>query len=740
MTRFANSCLYGAASLIALSVTSPVVAQSVSPGESASDGQIAPEDRVIVVTAQKREQDLTEVPSSITVLDGEALENIGAVNFEDYAKYIPGLGSSSQGGPGQRQLILRGVNAGDDPASTVGVYVDEAPVGSSTSLATGGRLGFELVPFDIERIEVLRGPQGTIYGASTLGGLLKYVTRAPDVDAFEGRVEADIFAVDGGDLNYGVKGAVNVPIAGVAGLRFTGFYAEDGGFVDNVFTGRDNINSNQRYGGRAQLLIEPGPNISLRAAALYQRTEQDDSALVRYDFATGNPVYGELENDRTVAAELTQDFQQYSLTADFDFGFATLTSVSAYSELETPAIGDATASFGAPFGSTAVALLREAETEKFVQELRLTSASRDEGMPLEWQVGLFYTEEDSRNDQVLTVRDGPFVPLNPTAVVELPTSYEEFAVFANTTLFFGERVSLNLGLRIAENEQFFSQSTSGPAVGLPPGVVSTVTNESNDDSATYVVAPSWQITEDVTLYARAASGYRPGGPNAILPNPANPGESLVPLTFDPDTLWNYEAGIKGNFGRSGTFGVAAFRIDWDDIQIIQIVNGATFRGNGESARSEGVEAEVAFEPLDGLTLGGNVVYTNAVLTDDTSLVVGGQDGDRLPLVPKWTATSFADYTFPLSGDVFGNVGATISYAGDRESGFPASLANPSFTLDDYLTVDLRASVNFGALRVAAFAKNLTNEIPQLGATNVGGRLDVAVGRPRSFGLLVGADF
>ncbi|APE27410.1 TonB-dependent receptor [Aurantiacibacter gangjinensis] len=732
--------LLAAASLPVVAVATAAQAQSVSPGESASQDEVAPEDRVIVVTAQKREQDLTDVPASITVFDGEALENIGAVDFEDYAKYIPGLGASSQGGPGQRQLILRGVNAGDDPASTVGVYVDEAPVGSSTSLATGGRLGFELVPFDIERIEVLRGPQGTIYGASTLGGLLKYVTRAPDLDEFEGRADASVFAVDNGGLNYTANAALNVPIAGVAGLRFTGFYARDDGFVDNVVTGVEDINGNERYGGRAQLLVEPGPNVSLRAAALYQRTEQDDSALVRYDFATGEPVFGELENDRTVAAQLTQDFQQYSLTADFDFGFATLTSVSAYSELETPAIGDATASFGAAFGSTAVALLRAAETEKFVQELRLTSASRADGMPLEWQVGLFYTEEDSLNDQILTVRDGPFVPLNPAAVVELPTSYEEFAVFANTTVFFGDRVSLNLGLRIAENEQSFSQSTSGPAVGLPPGVVSTVTNESSDGTATFVVAPNWQITDDVTLYARAASGYRPGGPNAILPDPANPGESLVPLTFDPDTLWNYEAGVKGNFGNSGTFGLAAFRIDWDDIQIIQIVNGATFRGNGDTARSQGVEAEIAFEPVEGLTLGGNVVYTDAELTADTGVVVGGRDGDRLPLVPEWAATAFADYTFPLSDTIIGNVGATVSYTDDRRSGFPASLTNPSFTLDDYLVVDLRASVDFDSFSVSAFAKNLTNEIPQLGATNVGGRLDVAVGRPRAFGLLVAADF
>lgn len=740
MTYFATGCLYGAVSLAALMVAAPTAAQNVSPGESASEEEVAPEDRVIVVTAQKREQDLTEVPSSITVFDGEALENIGAVDFEDYAKYIPGLGASSQGGPGQRQLILRGVNAGDDPASTVGVYVDEAPVGSSTSLATGGRLGFELVPFDIERIEVLRGPQGTIYGASTLGGLLKYVTRAPDINEFEGRVETDIFSVNDGDLNYGAKAAVNVPIAGIAGLRLTGFYAKDSGFIDNVLTGEEDINSNERYGGRAQFLVEPGPNVSLRFAAIYQKTEQDDSALVRYDFVTGDPVSGELENDRTVAAELTQDFQQYSLTADFDFGFATLTSVSAYSDLDTPAIGDATPNFGPAFGSTAVELLREAATEKFVQELRLTSASREDGLPLEWQIGFFYTEEDSRNDQVLTVRDGPFVPLNPTAVVELPTTYEEYAVFANTTLFFGDRVSLNLGVRIAENDQSFSQSTSGPAVGLPPGVVSTVTNQSNDDAVTYVIAPSWEITDDIMIYARAASGYRPGGPNAILPNPADPTESLVPLTFDPDTLWNYEAGVKGNFGYSGTFGIAAFRIEWDDIQIIQIVNGGTFRGNGEGARSQGVEAELAFEPVEGLTLGGNVVYTDAELTDDTSIVVGGRDGDRLPLVPEWSATAFADYTFPLSGELFGNVGATISYAGERESGFPGSLTNPSFNLDDYIAIDLRASVDFGAFRVAAFAKNLTNEIPQLGATNVAGRLDVAVGRPRSLGLLVAADF
>ena len=691
---------------------------------------------VIVVTAQKRQETLQEVPASVSAITGETLEERGLTTFDDYAAYIPGLNQQAAGGPGQRALILRGISAGNDPAATVGIYVDDVQFGSSSSLAAGGRLALDLVPFDLQRIEVLRGPQGTLYGASTLGGLFKYVTRAPDPSQVEARGQADLRFIEDGDTSYAVKAALNVPIAeDVAAIRATGFYEDNAGFVDSTVFG-ENINENERYGGRISLLLTPMPELHIRLTAVLQDIEQAGNATVIFDTATDEPRFDELTIDRTAGGRFEQEFRQYSGVVNYDFGGTTLTSITSYATFDSPFENDFTfTAFGAALGAPTV-FSAAAKTDKFVQEVRLTSESNRK---FEWIVGGFYTDEDSSSNQQVIVQGGPFQPLNPIIDVDFPSTFEEIAVFGSGTYYFTENFDLTLGIRYSENDQTNLLDTVS---NLPIIPSSTVPGGSEDSSTTYLINPRWRVNDRVQIYARAASGYRPGGPNATLNDPIT-GDPLVPPTFEPDRLWNYELGIKSELlDRRLTANLAAFYIDWDDIQLIQVINGASFRGNGGGARSQGFEAELVYLADDTLTFGGNIAFTDAELTEDTSPVVGGADGDPLPLVPRWSGAVFGDVNFPLSGEATAFAGATFRYVDERNSNFAGSPSNPNFVLEDYVSLDLRAGVDFGNLTVTGFVRNLTDEIPQLSATRQPGfgRTEVVVGQPRSYGLTLAAEF
>src|SRR5690606_8378605 len=250
----------------------------------------------IVVTAQKRTQSLIDVPQSVSVVSGATLEQQGATNFADYLKNVPSL-QLVQGTPGQGRLVLRGINTGG-VASTVAVYVDETPFGSSTGLANGSELAGDFDSFDIARIEVLRGPQGTLYGASSLGGLLKFVTNQPSTSGFEAKALGGVEFTDGGDASYRGAAMVNVPLGETLAFRASGSYRKQGGYIDSIGTAgsnvRSNINDFENYGGRASLLWKPDANLSVRLSALVQNLYVDAPGIVEADPAALEPLYGGL--------------------------------------------------------------------------------------------------------------------------------------------------------------------------------------------------------------------------------------------------------------------------------------------------------------------------------------------------------------------------------------------------------------------------------------------------------------
>jgi iron complex outermembrane receptor protein len=699
-----KNALWIASSSIALVTSLPAFAQDVATER---------DDDVIVVTAQKREQDITDVPVSISVVGGEQLQVQGAASLTDYAAFVPGMQAVS-GRPGQTRITLRGV-APLSSAPTVGIYLDDAPVGSSSIYNRGGGFSLDMLPYDIERVEVLKGPQGTLYGASSIGGLLKYVTVAPNTNEFSVRGGVEGFSIKGGDgLGWAAQTRVNAPIVEDQ-LALTASFAwrSSPGWVDSVNNpALTDQNSAEQRSGRVALLWTPTPELSVNLSGMWQSIESEGNATYAASLA-GNRLGNGRSNNNFLPESYTFSLEYYAATVDYDFGAASLTSVSTYSKTRSVQGEDATQIFGTLFplltGGTVPAGLSpftiDLGLEKFTQEVRLASPG---GGTFEWLIGGFYTHEDSSNFQIArayTMAGAPIVGLDPLATVSLPATYKEYAAFANATLRFGEQFAVTGGVRWARNEQTFRQISGGVLVPTAnqPGT-------SEEDVFTFSVSPQFNITEDAMIYARVASGYRPGGPNVVFPG--------IPPSVSSDKLTNYEVGVKANVGGLVTIDVAGFYMDWTDIQVVRSVGGINGTFNGGQATSKGIEGSIALRPVRGLTLTAIGSYTDATLSEDVP-EIDGLDGDLLPAVPKFQGSFQADYQFDLGGMATGTLGGAVRHASSRlsrvESDPLTARAKP------YTAVDLNASVTFDQhWTLRAYARNLLNDEGEMGrgfATN-----------------------
>ncbi|MGV3482430.1 MAG: TonB-dependent receptor domain-containing protein [Sphingobium sp.] len=663
----------------------------------------AESDAEIVVTAQKRSEKQRTVPISISVVGGRQMEQFGAGQLTDVGPYIPGLQIDSTGTPGQATVSLRGI-APIGESTTVGTYLDDAPVGASSIYARSAGFTLDLLPYDIERIEVLRGPQGTLYGASSIGGLLKYVTVSPRLDDVLGKAGGEVFGIRGaGHAGYAGQAMVNLPIVqDRLGLTASYAYRKAPGYVDSLTTGKRDENGYEQRGGRVSLLWKPTDTLSVKLSGLWQTIDADGNANVVEDLVTGERIGNGLSNNNYLPESFRKTLNYYAATIDYDLGFAALTAASSYNRTRTRHVRDTSRAygvlfplFGAPVGLAPFTL--DLDMKKFTQEVRLTSPTNDR---FEWLIGGFFTHEKTGQAQRLGAFDmngNPLPGLNPLAIASLPARYREYAVFGNATYKLSDRFDVTGGLRWARNEQSFRQISSGAIVPTAntPGT-------SAENVATYSVSPRFHLNRDTMLYARVASGYRPGGPNVVLPG--------VPSTVDSDSLVNYEIGLKSLlFDRSVTLDIAAFYMDWKDIQLlVNFAGGTSGFANAGSARSQGFEATIAWRPIDGLTLGANGAYTDAQLTADAPPSLGGRDGDRLPRIPKFSGALTADYRFRAADNAEMQIGAGLRHTGRRLS--DVTSANPLLypvVADAYSALDLNAALTIDerwTLRV--YARNL----------------------------------
>lgn len=693
----------------------------------------------IVVTAQKREERLKDVPASISVLSGEAIQKIGATSLADYATLVPGLTVNSFGTPGQTQILLRGITTGGGASALVGTYIDETPFGSSTRQAGGGAFQLDLLPTDIERLEVLRGPQGTLYGASTMGGLLKYVLKTPDLNEFQGTVGGSMEeTASSGDPNWSARGSLNMPIIpGALAMSLSGSYQSNAGYINNVGTGVDDENDNTAKYGRAALMWQATDELSIKGQAVVQRVDADGGAVVQVERASLAPVFGRYDRFTNVDEFYRQEVEYYSLTGDYDFGFANLTSASSWSHSKNLTGQDDFVDLPVQNGNQAL-FTDQNDFRKFTQEVRLTS---DTSQAFEYLIGGFYTNERNSGVQIVQAfgPDGSPIgfddALNPVPSGPLlydlwfPSRYKEYAVFGDLTYKFGTRFDVTVGARQSHNESSYSQYASG----LVNGGESVFFGDASDDVFTWMTSARYHIDPANMLYVRAASGYRPGGPN-----PANQG---IPSQFDPDRLINYEFGYKGSLldGRAA-LNAAVFYITWDKIQIsVPNERGVYYPGNGKQASSRGVEFESTYRIVTGLSLGASFTYTDAKLDDDAPGIRGMAD-DRLPLTPRWTATTSLDYQRPLAARLDFQAGANYRYKGDSYSAPESS--SSARRVPSQGIVDAHMGVRMGTTSVRLYARNLLNDYTfnRLYLSFYPGRSDYVLVQPRTVGISVDTTF
>jgi len=688
----------------------------------------------VIITAQKREERLLDVPQSVSVLSAQALADNHAERFADYFNRIPSA-NIVESQAGQTRLVLRGINTGGVGA-TVATYVDETPYGSATSLANGAVLAPDVDPFDLARVEVLRGPQGTLYGANSLGGLVKYVTVAPQTDAFHMAAQVGGESLSHGDAGYSGRLAVNLPVNADAAVRASGFYRKDPGYIDVV--GRDSdANGGKTYGGRLSALWKPTERLTFRATAFLENLNSNGTNVEDVDPVTLAPTLGALTQARVVDQPNKLRYRIYNGTFDYDLGGARLLSSSSWGSLDQSNVEDAsglygpilTSIFGTPLGADVVQSITQ---HRFTQEVRLASTH---SKMVEWTIGGFYTREHNNIAQLLNAVDGTSGALNtalsPLETVGAPSAYREYAGFANATVHLSQQFNVTVGGRYSHNKQLVGQTTSGPLVGPE----TTFTARSSDHAFTFSVAPEYKPNQWTTFYVRVAKGYQPGGPNVLPPTAPD----TVPHVFGPSTTLNYEAGVKAELiDRTLTFELTAFNIQWRHIQLLADVDDFGVNTNGGKAKSSGIELSATLTPSKGVTLAANGAYVDARLTEDAPALVGGKDGDNLPYNPHLAGTLSADYSAALTDTTDGSFGISWRYTGKRHSAFETT---GQHTLKAYSLLDAHAGVSFDKMRIDLFVRNLTDSrgITDLGGAGsaLNGLLAAGVVRPRSVGLSIG---
>ncbi|RYY24884.1 MAG: TonB-dependent receptor [Sphingomonadales bacterium] len=705
----------------------------------------------IVVTASKREQKLRDVPSAITVLGGEALETQGVQSIRDYATLTPGLTLRDQGQSGIGTVIIRGLNtgAGSQSATSV-VYLDDVPFTASSPRSGSQFVAPEPELADLDRIEVLKGPQGTLYGAASLGGVVRLISKRPDPSAFSGNARIEGTTVDGGGDGFSVRGSVNVPlVTDQLAVRATGFYRKIAGFTDNVGTGTKNVNDGTSKGGRIAIGWTPTDNLTIDLVGLFQNIEGDGFALQQNDRGTLNPTFGKRKYSMFFDAGSEVRYRVISGTATYELGAGRIIATGSYNETRTAFDRDTTGPFAAllpllgyPAG-TGLTLPTYIQLKKSTGEIRFVSNRLG---PVEFVAGAYLTHERSTPQTHVNAVDigtGAVLPgtLGNFFSSDTRDTYDEIAGFGNLTFYLSDRLDLTGGIRVAHNKERTVTVADGTLQTVFLGGSSVTETRFSDDVLTYLATLRWRPTDNLSAFVRAASGYRPGGAQT---NPTPPPGAQA--TIRPDTVWNYEAGLKGIFlDNALTLEASAYHIDWKDVQLQGVFSGLVLLANGGKAKVDGFEIQATARPSDNFDFGFNLGYTDARIARigaQASASTGAQNGDPLPLTPKWTASVIVDHRIPLSSKVEAELGGTLRFESHKYNSYPGDATDLNVKLPEITTVDLRAGVRFDNYRLQLRAENIFDRNGFVNSLTSGAGLPsyATLIRPRSFTVSLSADF
>ena len=754
--------------IIALLPTAALLAQDPTPPTPPPTPPKVEEE--MVVTARKREETVQDIPISVSAPTEQELRDLGAVTIEDIAANVAGFTVQNLG-PGQSQVAMRGVSAGqivrDQPGvkEQVGVYLDESVI--SLSLFTP-----DLDLFDMSRVEVLRGPQGTLFGSGSLSGTVRYISNQPKLSVSESIGELGVSAIGDGSVGGSAKAAINVPFGDTAAMRVAAYYTRYGGYIDAVqptLRINEDVNDGDRLGARVALLFQPNERLSVTPRLLFQQIEMngwnrvDAYNILANPFTTTRPVVnlGEREQFTQFEEPFTDDFLLGDLNISYDFGDLTLTSITSYTDRDVLVVRDATALTASITGGTvgqpeAVytidAPLDDATTaQALTQEVRVSGGR--EG--LDWVTGVFYSNTTRDYGQSLFVNGfqdatgfntvGNFGAAKDVLYYsDLSYDFDQLALFGEATWAATPRLDLTGGLRWYNFEENRVQTFDG--FFADPG-----TTRGSTDATGFAprVIASFKLSDATRLNAQVSKGFRLGGINDPLNVPLCSDADLVTFGgregWDDEELWNYEVGAKTTLmGGRGSLNAAAFRSNIKNLQATVTAGSCSSRVvfNVPDARSQGVEIEFELAPTDSFDFAisasrvDSEIRSTLTSTDDNgvvSIVAGIEEGARLPTVPELQLAAAASYRWDFYQGMVGyftaayqHIGERFTQIGDQAEGFgsvnllsfnPNNIGGPyrqnTFTFDPALPAYDIVNLRLGFLRnnwdTAVFINNITDE-------------------------------
>jgi iron complex outermembrane receptor protein len=754
-----------------------------SPAHAEDNDSQIPE---IVVTAQKRAENIKDVPSSISEISGEDLNARHIADFDDLTRSVPNVSFESGGSEGLSNIAIRGVSSAVGSA-VVGVYLDETSI-TAQALTLGQT---QPIPFDLARVEVLRGPQGTLYGASSMGGAIRFITNQPKLDAYEVDVVSDLSGTDYGGANYNESIVVNAPITPNLAIRVGVDYGANSGWINyfNYETGLEDatgINKVEQGVVKIGLLYKPSDDLTIAPSLWMQKVESKDSSVFYPDlglFDTNKEVR-EPSDDRVFIP---------TLKIDKRFDFADITSITSYFWRDNvrvidgtyfndaalayffldpnPVFASHTAQNDSIIAHIASPVYSPTKLTQFTQELRAAPPKPGAGdLPLRWTAGLYYSKEavQSNNNEFSPGLNAAFQsiygyplssPIVQNALGSTATTFandvifiwpirqtvDEYAAFGDLTYDILPKLHVSAGMRYEYSTQTYYTTQSGfYSIGAP----SPFSSDSNASATTPKFSATYDLSDTSTAYATIAKGYRLGGGTGPIPESLCAGDlkaigiSSAPATYDSDSLWSYELGTKLLLNdRTVSIDMSAYLIEWKNIQqsIVLPDCGFTFVGNFGDAQNYGAELQLAYKPgfVRNLTLGLNAGGGRSVITrsDDPTAAAVGQN---TLFSPKWTATATVDYRLNITDDLVGFVRTDYDFTGMSYGTF--HVTDPGYINPSYGVLNGSIGIDTGSFQVSLYGKNLLNNQTIIQRPNIASVVEGYSVRPLTIGLTIAKQF
>jgi outer membrane receptor protein involved in Fe transport len=751
----------------------------------------------ITITAEKYKSTIQDTPISISALNGDQLTAAGITTIEDVAREVPGL-STRSAGPGQTEYEARGLASNGGAAPTVGFYLDEVPL-SPPALAQVGKVVIDPNLYDIDRVEVLRGPQGTLYGSGSMGGTIKIVTNQPKLGATEGSVQGTVSGTEGGGANGGGNFMLNLPLGDTLAVRVVGTDTYRSGWIDRVVlnpfpadtTTRGNVlaapvqsidhgaNTETLYGARASLLFKPNDDVSVLGAAFYQRLSM--GAYDEFDSPPGASYLSRYE-PFPIREPVTDEIHIYSLTITANLGFADLTSASSYwnrAESQTQdasesgpdtirfalGLGPIVAGGGTTFPSYVPTPYNETDlTRQVSEELRLSSREEDR---LHWVAGAFFSDlhstwdESSANPAYGSLSPPGSNPAGYFFNANNPYLVRQYALFADGSIKLTDTLKFSTGVRwyryqskATENEYGIEYPTQLTPADIVPGVT-TASDKGTNPRFNLSYSPS----KDLTTYVSASKGYRPGGANEQVPASLC---GAAPTSFGPDTIWDYEVGEKAKlFDNWLTINSDVYYIKWSGIQQAPLLLcGYQYDTNAGDGRSFGPEVEINAKLSDEWSVSASGAYTDAKITHpnatytaflrNTAFTPAGSPycastgSCTAPIlnVPKETASLALVYTRAVSENLRLTARVADSFVGSSiDESYYFAIPLPSYSI-----ANARVGLSGEKWSASFFVDNLTNKVAEMTANNTSFQFNIpyvvrySTNQPRTFGTQINYRF